>query len=139
MKHLTAALAGFALLGACATPPEPCTPDWVEWKSEKILTRFALANFSEVKRLRDFSQKLQGDSISPLLMLQVPDLIEDFKGLASDFEKDVLPALNDAVEQCGSVQKLAPAFTAFLRDEGVGEGVLEWVELLTVIATESGA
>jgi len=135
--RLAAGLIGLAMLGACATTPEPCTPEWVEWKSEKILKRFALANYSEVRRLRDFSQTLEGDDISPLVALQIPGMIEDFKVLANDFEADVLPALNAAVDECGSVQALAPALTQFLRDEGVGEDVLEWVELLTVIAVDS--
>lgn len=135
--RLAAGLIGLAMLGACATTPEPCTPEWVEWKSEKILSRFALANYSEVKRLRDFSETLEGDDIGPLVALQIPGMIEDFKVLASDFEADVLPALNDAVDECGSIQALAPALTQFLRDEGVGEDVLEWVELLTVIAVET--
>ena len=132
--RLAAGLIGLAMLGACATTPEPCTPEWVEWKSEKILTRFALANRSEVNRLRDFSETLDGDDISPLVALQIPGMIEDFKGLANAFEADVLPALNAAVDECGSVQALAPALTQFLRDEGVGEDVLEWVELLAALA-----
>jgi len=132
--RLVAGLIGLAMLGACATTPEPCTPEWVEWKSEKILTRFALANRSEVNRLRDFSETLDGDDISPLVALQIPGMIEDFKVLANAFEADVLPALNAAVDECGSVQALAPALTQFLRDEGVGEDVLEWVELLAALA-----
>ncbi len=135
--RLVTALIGLAALSACATAPEPCTSEWVEWKSEKILTRFAIANYSEVKRLRDFSETLQEDDISPLTALEIPGMINDFKTLARDFEADVLPELNAAIDQCGSVQELAPALTAFLRDEGVGEDVLEWVELLTVIAIES--
>ncbi len=134
---IAAGLIGLAMLGACATTPEPCTPEWVEWKSEKVLKRFAYANYGEVKRLRDFSEDLRADDIGPLTALQIPGMIQDFKALAEDFEADVLPALNDAVDQCGSVQALAPALTEFLRGEGVGEDVLEWVELLTVIAVDS--
>ncbi|MCH9752991.1 MAG: hypothetical protein K0U61_12330, partial [Alphaproteobacteria bacterium] len=116
---IAAGLIGLAMLGACATTPEPCTPEWVEWKSEKILKRFAYANYGEVKRLRDFSEDLRADDIGPLTALQIPGMIQDFKALAEDFEADVLPALNDAVDQCGSVQALAPALTEFLRGEGV--------------------
>ena len=135
--RFAAGLIGLAMLGACATTPEPCTPEWVEWKSEKVLKRFALANYSEVKRLRDFSQTLQDESIGPLTALRIPGMIDDFKVLARDFEADVLPELNAAVDECGSVQALAPALTSFLRDEGVGEDVLEWVELLAAFAVDS--
>lgn len=135
--RLAAGLIALSLVGACATTPEPCTTEWVEWKSEKILKRFASANSSEVRRLRDFSQKLQAEEVGPLTALQIPGMINDFRALAEDFETDVLPALNDAIDECGSVPALAPALTEFLRDEGVGEDVLEWVELLTVIAVDS--
>lgn len=137
MMKSTAVLMSLAVLGACATTPEPCTPEWVEWKTEKVLTRFAIANRSEVRRLRDFSETLQNDDIGPLTALQIPGMIDDFKDLAHGFEDRVLPELSAAADQCGSVQALAPAFTTFLRKEGVGEDVLEWVELLTVIAIES--
>ena len=135
--RLTAALFGLAMLSACATTPEPCTPEWVEWKSEKVLKRFAVSNYSTVSRLRDFSQTLNEDEMSPLIALQIPGMIDDFKQLASRFEKTVLPELNVAVDQCGSVQELAPALTAFLRDEGVEDEVLEWVELLTVMIIDT--
>ncbi|MEP1143159.1 MAG: hypothetical protein ABJH52_05530 [Henriciella sp.] len=134
---IKASLLTIALLGACATTPEPCTPEWVEWKSEKVLKRFAIANRSEVNRLRNFSETLQADDIGPLTALQIPGMINDFKELAGEFEDNVLPELNAAVDQCGGVQQLAPALTTFLKDEGVGEDVLEWVELLTVIAIDS--
>lgn len=135
--RLTAALFGLAMLSACATTPEPCTPEWVEWKSEKVLKRFAVSNYSTVSRLRDFSRMLKEDEMSPLIALQIPGMIDDFKQLASRFEKTVLPELNAAVDQCGSVQELAPALTAFLRDEGVEDEVLEWVELLTAMIIDA--
>ena len=70
--RLTAALFGLAMLSACATTPEPCTPEWVEWKSEKVLKRFAVSNYSTVSRLRDFSQTLNEDEMSPHIALQIP-------------------------------------------------------------------
>ena len=130
-------IAGAALLAACQTSPEPCTAEWVEWKTEKVLTQFAVNNQREVKRLRDFSQTLEEDDIGPLIAFQIPAMIDDFKDLANSFEDTVLPELNAAAELCGGAQELAPAFVAFLRDEGVGEDVLEWVEVITVIALES--
>lgn len=133
----TALLTSLSILGACQTTPEPCTAEWIDWKTDRILSQFAAENSGEVRRLRDFSQTLQQDNIGPLTALQIPGMIEDFKTLASAFEGSVLPELNAAVEQCGSAQDLAPAFVSFLRDEGVGEDVLEWVELLAVIAIET--
>lgn len=132
-----AILTSLAVLAACQTTPEPCTPEWVEWKSDRILTRFAMDNRSEVRRLRDFSQTLQQGDISPMTALQVPGMIEDFKILAADFDRSVLPKLNSALAQCNSVQELAPAFVSFLRKEGVSEDVLEWVEFLSAFVVDA--
>ena len=132
-----AILASLAVLSACQTTPEPCTPEWVEWKSEKILTRFALDNRGEVRRLRDFSQTLQQDEISPMTALRIPGMIEDFKILAAEFDRSVLPDLNAALAQCNSVRELTPAFVSFLRKQGVGEEVLEWVEFLSAFVVDT--
>ena len=133
----TAILTSLAVLAACQTTPEPCTPEWVEWKRHKILTRFAQDNRNEVRRLRDFSQTLQEGEVGPMTALQVPGMIEDFKILAADFDRSVLPDLNAALAQCNSVQELAPAFVSFLRKQGVSDEVLEWVELLSAFVVDA--
>lgn len=137
MRRMASAIALTAMLSACATGPEPCTPEWVEWKSETVLKRFAISNYREVSRLRDFSKTLQQDEISPLVALQIPGMIEDFKDLANRFEDSALPELNAAAAQCGSAQELVPAFISFLRDEGVEEDVLEWVTVLSAFVVDS--
>ncbi len=132
---ITAALTA---LGACATiQPEPCTTEWAEYKTEKVLGQFARSNYREVRRLKSFAETLEDGNIGPLTALKIPAMIEDFKELAASFEGEVLPELNAALDQCGDVQTLIPAFTAFLSREGVGEDVLEWVELLGAFAVES--
>ena len=137
MTRLLTALIALASLSACASmEPEPCTSEWVEWKSERILTGFARANYSEVRRLKAFSDTLSEGEIGPIAALRIPGMIDDFKSLAKSFEKRVLPELNAAVSRCGSAQELVPAFTTFLRKEGVGEDVIEWVEFLTPLMVE---
>lgn len=129
-KTLLAALS-ISMLAACASlEPEPCTTEWVEWKTDRILTDFARANYNEVQSLKSFAQTLEDGDVGPLTALKIPSMIEDFKTLAADFEDRTLPELNAAVKQCGTPQELIPAFTAFLRKEGVGEQVIEWVELI---------
>lgn len=135
--RLTIMLASLAALSACTTVPEPCTADWVEYKTEKVLKRFAVGHYGEVRRLKSFSNKLEGGNIGPLTALKIPGMIEDFKGLATDFERVAMPELNAAIDQCGDPQTLIPAFTGFLRQEGVGEEVLEWVEFLGTFMIEA--
>ncbi len=126
-----------AALSACATPPQTCSSEWVEWKSEKILKRFTNQNLSDVRRLKAFAEQLETGDIGPLTALRIPAMIEDFKGLASAFEDTALPDLNAALGQCDSAQELVPAFTTFLRREGVGDDVLEWVDLLATFAVDT--
>lgn len=136
---LKSALAAFTVMAAtaCTTVPDPCTPEWVEYKTEKVLTDFARANYSKVRRLKNFADTMEDGNLGPLTALKIPSMIDDFKALAVSFEKRALPEINAAVELCGDTQKLIPAFTGFLRKEGVGEDVLEWVELLGTLAQPS--
>ncbi len=122
---------------ACATAPEPCTSEWVEYKTEKVLKNFAVSNYSKVRKLKNFSETLEGGNVGPLTALKIPGMIEDFKELAVSFEQRVIPEINSAVEQCGTSEELIPVFTKYLRSEGVGEDVLEWVSLLSAIALDA--
>lgn len=136
LKPVIAALTLIAAT-ACTTVPDPCTPEWVEYKTEKVLKNFALANYGEVRRLKNFADTLEDGKMGPLTALKIPGMIEDFKELAISFERKALPEINAAVELCGDPQTLIPAFTGFLRKEGVGEDVLEWVEVLGTLVQSS--
>jgi len=137
LNRLLISFACLATLGACVTAPEPCTTEWVEYKTEKVLKRFAVGHYGEVRSLKRFADTLEGGNVGPLTLLKLPSMIEDFKSLATDFEQVALPELNAAIDQCGSAETLIPAFTGFLRKEGVGEDVLEWVELLSAFAVDA--
>ena len=136
IKHALTGILMSALLAGCQTEPEPCTPEWVQWKTEKVLVNFGIANRSSVNRLREFASSLENDA-GPMLLLQVPGMIEEFETLAVDFQNDAWPALQAAAGQCNSTQELIPAFVSYLEQEGVGESVLEWAELLAALLTET--
>lgn len=141
MKILNRPLLGMAslllastALSACVTQPDPCTPEWVEWRTDKVLSRFARSNYGTINELRGLSGQV--DNPSALTALRIASLIDDFDDLARDFDRIVLPELNNAIAQCSQPQNFVPAFTGFLRDEGVGEDVLEWIEVVGYIAME---
>ena len=131
---LAAALTGAALLSGCATQPDPCTPEWVEWKSDQIFDQFASSNIDTIRALQRVSGDI--DNPGPLLAIQLATLADDFTDLAQDFDRIVLPELNDAIDQCAGSQEFMPAFSSFLRDEGVGEDVIVWIEALGYVAME---
>lgn len=130
--RLSARIAGFAVaaaaLSACVTQPEPCTPEWVEWKTDQVLGRFASSNMDTIQALRRVSGDIENPG--PLMMIQLATLADDFTDLARDFDRIILPELNDAVAQCSQSQNFMPAFASFLRDEGVGEDAIVWIEAL---------
>lgn len=135
-------VAVFLLIGlttACATAPEPCTPEWAEYKTERVLQSFAMDHRGEVRRLKSFAETLEDGEVGPMTAMRIPGMVEDFKVLASNFENTALPEINLALEQCGTAEMLVPAFSSFLRKQDVGDSVIEWVELLGAFLVETDA
>lgn len=124
------ALSAVTGIAACVTQPEPCTPEWVEWKTDRIMDRFADEYRGTVRDLRDVSGKIENPSV--LTALRIATLAGDAKDLVRDFNDIVMPELNDAITQCGEPREFVPAFTNFLREEGVGEDVIDWIEAFSV-------
>lgn len=126
MIRFTIAAGAIALMSACATQPKPCTPEWVQWKSEKVMKSFAFEHRGFIRDLRKIEGNLKDPN--PLAMMRLIGLADDVADVVEDFQADVMPELRAAYNQCGSVDKLMPTFTKFLRQEGVSEDTLKWVE-----------
>ncbi|MCA8901451.1 MAG: hypothetical protein KDA53_09390 [Hyphomonas sp.] len=113
-------------LTACATmEPKPCTQEWIDYKSDRILRKFASENRSLINDLRRLADA-DGD-ISPLAAMSLMGKSAKIELFANSFNDIVLPELDAAVAQCGTSEEFIPAFTGFLRKEGVSEAALEWV------------
>ena len=132
MTRQLLATAAIAALAACATQPEPCTPEWVEWKSEKVLNSFAREHYSFIRDLRGLEGQL--DNPGPVTAMRIVGMADDLIDVVGDFRGEVMPELNAAVKECGSVEKLMPTFITFLRKEGVDDDVLQWVESFGALA-----
>ena len=126
MIRIAIAAVTLATLSACATQPEPCTPEWVQWKSEKVLKSFAFQHRGFIRDLRKIEGQL--DSAGPLAAMRLIGLADNVVDVFEDFQDDVIPELQSAYTQCGSAEKLLPTFTKFLRQEGVSEEALKWIE-----------
>jgi hypothetical protein len=125
LRALCAALLVATSLGACTTAPEPCTTEWIDYRTEKVLQRFAVENRSLVSDLRNL-MRANGD-VDPVQAILLAAKAEDLRNFATSFERIIIPELESAVGQCGSKPEFIPAFTEFLRKEGVSEEALEWV------------
>ena len=64
------------------------------------------------------------DTVQAILLAAKADDLRDF---ADGFENFVIPELKSSIGQCRSDTNFVPAFTEFLRREGVSEEALEWV------------
>lgn len=126
MKHQLAALTLCLVpLAGCATAPPPCSQDWIDYKANKILRSFALKNRSLINGLRKLTDE-NGD-LSPFATIRLATRGDDLQRFADSFQDVVIPQLEDAVGQCADSPEFVPAFTSFLREEGVSEEALEWV------------
>ncbi len=121
-----AAAAAILAISACASQPEPCTPEWAQWKAEKLLTPFAIKHRGFLRDLR----KMEGqfDNPSLLAIAQIARIADDAGDVIEDFRTEVMPEFQLAYQQCGSVEKLMPTFTKFLRQEGVDDTTIKWIE-----------
>ncbi|MEL6474485.1 MAG: hypothetical protein AAFQ21_10405 [Pseudomonadota bacterium] len=128
LKSIAGALALLSISACASLEPEPCSAEWVQWKTDRVLGSFAADNRGLINDLRDFSENL--DDPGPLTMMRMASKLDDFRDLATDFQSNVMPELEAAIDQCGTPAKFVPAFTSFLRDEGVEEDMLDWIELI---------
>ena len=124
--HLAALAIGASLLTACASvEPEPCTSEWVSYKSDKILRSFAIDNRGLIN---DFRRMADADgNISPLAIITLLQKTKRIERFAQTFEDDVVPSLEAALSQCSQSDNLIPALPEFLRDEGVSGSVLDQI------------
>lgn len=127
MKPRLAALAILLVpLAACATRvPEPCTAEWIDYKTDKVLRKFASENRGMINSLKRLAKE-DGD-IDPFVALELTAKSGQLQKFADSFNEIVLPELEAALDQCGTREEFVPAFTKFLKQEGVSDEALEWV------------
>ena len=126
MKRLLATMAIAACpLAACVTAPEPCTQEWVEYKSDRTLGEFASENRGLINDLRRMTDN-EGE-LNTFATMRLMSRTDDLQNFADSFQNVVIPELELALVECGQSDQFAPALTGFLRDEGVDEEALQWV------------
>lgn len=125
LRALCAALLVATSLGACATAPEPCTAEWIDYRTDRILKRFAVENRGLVSDLRQL-MRADGD-VDPVQAILLAAKADDLRRFADSFDRIIIPELQASVSQCRGDTNFVPAFTEFLRREGVPEDALEWV------------
>jgi hypothetical protein len=137
MKRTIAASLAALVLGAsgCASMPEPCTSEWVHWKTERFVAEFVRDHQKEFGDARNSAAMFSGvggiDTSGgiPMMILAAAGVI----GLASDFMSDLWPEVSDAMSECDTAPRAAQLFASILRDQGVDERAAKAVEDLGLL------
>lgn len=142
MKRVIAADLLATILGAagCATTPEPCTSEWVHWKTERFVAKFVNDHQKEFRDARNSAALFAGvgglDTSGgiPTMILAAGGMIS----LASDFMTDLWPEVSDAVSECDTAPRATQLFASILREQGVDERAAKAVEDLGLLLDKRG-
>ena len=142
MKRLIAASLAIVVLGApgCATTPEPCTSEWVHWKTERFVADFVNGHQKEFRDARNSAAMFSGmggiDTSGgiPLMILTAGGVLT----LASDFMNDLWPEVSDAVSECDTAPRAAQLFASILREQGVDERATKAIEDMGLLLDRRG-
>ncbi len=137
MKRAIAAGLAALVLGSsgCASMPEPCTSEWIDWKTERFISDFVRGHEKEFRDARNSAAMFSGvggidtSKNIPMVVLAAAGMIS----LASDFMSDLWPEVSDAVSECDTAPRAAQLFASILRRQGVDERAAKAVEDLGLL------
>jgi len=139
-RAIAAGLVAMILGAACATTPEPCTSEWVHWKTERFVAKFVNDHQKEFRDARNSAALFAGvggiDTSGgiPTMILAAGGMIS----LASDFMTDLWPEVRDAVSECDTAPRATQLFASILREQGVDERAAKAVEDLGLLLDKRG-
>lgn len=133
MKSIAAAMLVLPMLASCATTPQPCTSEWVDWKTERIIGQFVVEHRDQIGKLREIAPIMFGpegglQDIAPTSMLVLTAI--GALDLVLEFGSDAWPQITDAVAECAAEPDAAYLFAGMLRDQGVDERAVQAIERL---------
>jgi hypothetical protein len=133
MKSIAAALLALPVLTSCATTPQPCTSEWVDWKTERIIGQFVVDHRDQIGKLREIAPVMFGpegglQDIAPTSMMVLTAI--GALDLVLEFGSDAWPQITDAVAECAAEPDAAYLFAGMLRDQGVDERAVQAIERL---------
>lgn len=133
--RLTALTLFLLPLAACATvEPEPCSAEWIDYKTDRILRKFASENRGLINDFRKLARE-DGD-VDPFVAVALARKSDRIQTFADSFNRTVLPELEAAVDQCGRHEEFVPALTSFLQEEGVSDEAISWIIPFVGVMTE---
>ncbi|OYX49831.1 MAG: hypothetical protein B7Y90_06120 [Alphaproteobacteria bacterium 32-64-14] len=133
MKSIAAGMMALPLMAGCATAPQPCTSEWVDWKTQRIIGQFVAGHGKQIGELRDIAPIMFGPAgglqdIAPNAMMVLTAI--GALDLVLEFANDAWPQITDAVAECAADPNAAYLFANMLRDQGVDERAVAAIERL---------
>lgn len=133
IRSFAAAMLALPVLSSCASAPQPCTSEWVQWKTDEILGRFAVEHRDEIGKLREIAPIMFGpegglEDIAPTSMMVLSAI--GALDLVLEFGADAWPQITEAVAECAAEPDAAYLFAGMLRDQGVDERAVKAIERL---------
>jgi len=125
---------------ACTSMPEPCTSEWVRWKTERFIGEFVYGHQKQFADARNAAPLFAGvggidtSASIPMMILTAAGVTT----LATDFMSDLWPEVRDALSECDTAPRAAQLFASILRDEGVDERAARAVEDLGLLLDRRG-
>ena len=71
------ALVSVGLVGCAALEPEPCSGDWVKWRTDQVTADFRQEFSGEMRDLAKFSRQLEDPN--PFVLLQVAGRLQTLR------------------------------------------------------------
>ncbi|MBI1339191.1 hypothetical protein GC169_03115 [bacterium] len=139
LRTVLLASTGLAISACASLEPEPCTAEWVDWKKTQVLNTFARQHTGDIRFVRELAGSFDREQSAPQVLLRLATAGPRVQSLVEDFVDLAVPAVQTAVAQCGSAPRASQLFADMLRDEGVDEKTLEWIETLGVFFDQTAA
>ncbi|MEO0466125.1 MAG: hypothetical protein AAF216_06245 [Pseudomonadota bacterium] len=133
-KFSGAAIA-LVLVSGCATVPEPCTADWVDYQIEQVTRPFIVEHRRELRTLRDLAGDLENPDI--MTAFRLAGQADNIVMMVEDFRDTAVPDIRAAVAQCDQPRAATKLLADMLQREGVDSGVIRWIEALGVLVDDA--
>lgn len=137
LRPASISAASFAamVLAGCASTPEPCTAEWVDYQFREVTRPFVAEYRSEIRTLRDLTGDLENPDI--LTAFRLAGQADNIILMVEDFRDDVVPRIQNAVAQCEEPRLATQLLVDVLEREGVEHDVIRWVEALGVLMDDA--
>ncbi|MEM6666677.1 MAG: hypothetical protein AAF638_09765 [Pseudomonadota bacterium] len=135
LTKLTGAVLALTALAGCATVPEPCTPEWVDYQVQDVTRPFVIEYRNEIRTLRDLAGDLENPDL--LTAFRLAGQVDTIILMVENFRDEAVPDIRAVVAQCDQPRVASRLLADMLTREGVDPDVVRWVEALGIVLDDA--